>query len=113
MSLTGEEERPIYIKKIPPPPPPAHGGAWKVAYADFVTAMMAFFLLLWLLNATTMDQKLGISNYFEPTGAIMGSSGSGGVFGSVFMSDPGVEVTLSQTKQTTFGSVSQTENDLI
>ena len=39
-----------------------HGGAWKVAYADFVTAMMAFFLLLWLLNATTEEQKMGISN---------------------------------------------------
>ena len=112
MSLTEEEERPIYVKKIPPPPPPAHGGAWKVAYADFVTAMMAFFLLLWLLNATTMDQKLGISNYFEPTGAIMGSSGSGGVFGGVSMTDPGVEATPGQTKETTVGSGSQTENEL-
>ena len=66
--------------------------------------MMAFFLLLWLLNATTMDQKLGISNYFEPTGAIMGSSGSGGVFGGVSMTDPGVEATPGQTKETTVGS---------
>ena len=47
-----------------------HGGAWKVAYADFVTAMMAFFLLLWLLNATTEEQKMGISNYFDPTAMI-------------------------------------------
>ena len=44
-----------------------HGGAWKVAYADFVTAMMAFFLLLWLLNVTTDVQKRGIADYFEPT----------------------------------------------
>ncbi|MEC7674387.1 MAG: flagellar motor protein MotB, partial [Pseudomonadota bacterium] len=44
-----------------------HGGAWKVAYADFVTAMMAFFLLLWLLNATSEEQKIGISHYFDPT----------------------------------------------
>ena len=43
-----------------------HGGAWKVAYADFVTAMMAFFLLLWLLNVATESNKQGISNYFEP-----------------------------------------------
>ncbi len=43
-----------------------HGGAWKVAYADFVTAMMAFFLLMWLLNATTEEQRLGIANYFAP-----------------------------------------------
>jgi chemotaxis protein MotB len=44
-----------------------HGGAWKVAYADFVTAMMAFFLLLWLLNVTTDEQKRGIADYFEPS----------------------------------------------
>lgn len=43
-----------------------HGGAWKVAYADFVTAMMAFFLLLWLLASTTEEQKAGIANYFNP-----------------------------------------------
>ena len=44
-----------------------HGGAWKVAYADFVTAMMAFFLLMWLLNATTEAQKRGLADYFTPT----------------------------------------------
>ena len=44
-----------------------HGGAWKVAYADFVTAMMAFFLLLWLLGATTEKQRKGIADYFTPT----------------------------------------------
>jgi chemotaxis protein MotB len=60
-----------------------HGGAWKVAYADFVTAMMAFFLLLWLLNATSQEQKLGISNYFEPIRVVpnSGSAGSNGVLG--------------------------------
>ncbi|MCA8929247.1 MAG: chemotaxis protein MotB, partial [Alphaproteobacteria bacterium] len=41
-----------------------HGGAWKVAYADFVTAMMAFFLLMWLLNATTENQRKGLADYF-------------------------------------------------
>lgn len=44
-----------------------HGGAWKVAYADFVTAMMAFFLLMWLLNATTQEQKTGLADYFTPS----------------------------------------------
>nr|WP_229665134.1 flagellar motor protein MotB [Paracoccus acridae] len=44
-----------------------HGGAWKVAYADFVTAMMAFFLLMWLLNATTEQQRSGLADYFNPT----------------------------------------------
>jgi chemotaxis protein MotB len=44
-----------------------HGGAWKVAYADFVTAMMAFFLLMWLLNATTEKQRKGLADYFSPS----------------------------------------------
>ena len=44
-----------------------HGGAWKVAYADFVTAMLAFFLLMWLLNATTEKQRQGLADYFSPT----------------------------------------------
>ena len=110
MSLEGEE-RPIFVKKIPPPPPPGHGGAWKVAYADFVTAMMAFFLLLWLLNATTADQKQGVANYFEPSGALRGSSGSGGVFGGVSMSDPGVEQQPAETEERTVGSESQVENE--
>ena len=111
MSLE-EEKRLLFIKKIPPPPPPAHGGAWKVAYADFVTAMMAFFLLLWLLNATTADQKQGISNYFEPTGAIKGSSGSGGVFGGNSMTEEGIETRPGQTEEITVGSDSQVENEL-
>ena len=59
-----------------------HGGAWKVAYADFVTAMMAFFLLMWLLNATTEQQRRGLADYFSPTNAInRGASGYGMPFG--------------------------------
>lgn len=54
-----------------------HGGAWKVAYADFVTAMMAFFLLMWLLNATTENQRKGLSDYFNPTIPINRISGGG------------------------------------
>ncbi len=64
-----------------------HGGAWKVAYADFVTAMMAFFMLMWLLNATTEKQRKGIADYFNPTIPINRVSGGGaGSFGgnSVF-----------------------------
>ena len=59
-----------------------HGGAWKVAYADFVTAMMAFFMLMWLLNATTEQQRKGIADYFSPTVPIARISGGGdGAFG--------------------------------
>ncbi len=54
-----------------------HGGAWKVAYADFVTAMMAFFLLMWLLNATTEKQRKGLSDYFNPTIPVTRASGGG------------------------------------
>lgn len=67
-----------------------HGGAWKVAYADFVTAMMAFFLLMWLLGATTENQRKGIADYFNPTIPINRISGGGdGAFGgnSVFAED--------------------------
>lgn len=54
-----------------------HGGAWKVAYADFVTAMMAFFLLMWLLNATTEQQRKGIADYFNPNIPLAAVSGGG------------------------------------
>ncbi len=66
-----------------------HGGAWKVAYADFVTAMMAFFLLMWLLNATTEEQRKGISDYFNPTIPISRISGGGadGLNGSSIFSE--------------------------
>ncbi len=68
-----------------------HGGAWKVAYADFVTAMMAFFLLLWLLNVTTDVQKRGIADYFEPTTASKSQSGAGGVLGGQTIGQPGAQ----------------------
>src|SRR5271155_447950 len=70
-----------------------HGGAWKVAYADFVTAMMAFFLLMWLLNATTEDQRKGLADYFSPSNLMShGSSGSGQVFGGHTAFDHGAMV---------------------
>ena len=59
-----------------------HGGAWKVAYADFVTAMMAFFMLMWLLNATTEKQRKGLADYFSPSVPLNPASGGGnGAFG--------------------------------
>jgi chemotaxis protein MotB len=59
-----------------------HGGAWKVAYADFVTAMMAFFLMMWLLGATTESQRRGLADYFAPTVPVYRVSGGGdGAFG--------------------------------
>lgn len=81
---TPEPPRPIIVKKITMVAAGHHGGAWKVAYADFVTAMMAFFLLLWILGATTEKQRRGIADYFTPTlvKTKQGSAGSGqGVLG--------------------------------
>jgi len=78
------EPRPIIIKKIIAEGHGGHhGGAWKVAYADFVTAMMAFFLLMWILGATTEKQRKGIADYFTPTMVQMKqkSAGSNGLFG--------------------------------
>src|ERR671917_312261 len=67
-----------------------HGGAWKVAYADFVTAMMAFFLLMWLLNATSEDQRRGLADYFAP-GNVFGrsTSGTGQPFGGKTLNSEG------------------------
>lgn len=70
-------EQPIIIKRIKKGGHGHHGGAWKVAYADFVTAMMAFFLLLWLLNVTSPEQKMGLAEYFTPTIGIKDAMGIG------------------------------------
>lgn len=72
-----------------------HGGAWKVAMADFATAMMAFFMLMWLLNATTENQRKGLADYFSPTIPLARISGGGaGAFGADSMF---TEETLSQS----------------
>jgi chemotaxis protein MotB len=74
-----DEGRPIVIKRIKKSGSGAHGGAWKIAYADFVTAMMAFFLLMWLMGSTTKGDLQGIADYFKtPLKVAMGGgSGSG------------------------------------
>ncbi len=66
-----------------------HGGAWKVAYADFVTAMMAFFLLMWLINTTTPEQKRGIADYFAPESVSRSESGTGALLGGTSASNDG------------------------
>jgi chemotaxis protein MotB len=77
-----DNKPPIIIKKVKKGGHGGHhGGAWKVAYADFVTAMMAFFLLLWLINATTPEQRRGIAQFFTPDAVSRSSVGSGGILG--------------------------------
>lgn len=73
------------------------GGAWKVAYADFVTAMMAFFLLMWLLNVTTKEQKNAISDFFNPSHPQISekTSGAGGVLGGLTMTEQGAMASVA------------------
>jgi len=79
MAGDAKKLQPIIIKKVKKGGHAVHGGAWKIAYADFVTAMMAFFLLMWLLGSTTEGDKKGIADYFgSPLKVAMGGgSGSG------------------------------------
>jgi chemotaxis protein MotB len=85
-------EAPILIKKVKKGHGHAHhGGAWKVAYADFVTAMMAFFLLMWLINTTSPEQKRGIADYFAPASVSETTSGSGGILGGTALGDDGAK----------------------
>ena len=77
--MADDTQRPIVIKRIKKGGHAAHGGAWKIAYADFVTAMMAFFLLMWLLGSTAKGDLNGIAEYFKTPlkVAMQGGSGSG------------------------------------
>ena len=80
MAGDSKKLQPIIVKKIKKGGHGHHGGAWKIAYADFVTAMMAFFLLMWLLGSTTEGDKKGIADYFQSplkVALLAGGSGSG------------------------------------
>ena len=80
MAGDAKKLQPIIIKKVKKGGHGAHGGAWKIAYADFVTAMMAFFLLMWLLGSTTEGDKKGLQDYFQSplkVALMGGGSGSG------------------------------------
>ncbi|SBV94589.1 OmpA/MotB [uncultured Alphaproteobacteria bacterium] len=79
--MAEDGKKPIIKKVIKKGGHGHHGGAWKIAYADFMTAMMAFFLLMWLLNAVTEKQLQGIANYFAPTAVSTSTSGAGGMLG--------------------------------
>ena len=91
-------ERPIIIKRIKKGGGGGHhGGAWKVAYADFVTAMMAFFLLMWLINTTSPEQKRGIADYFAPASVSETTSGAGGILAGTALGNDGTKQNGSQS----------------
>jgi chemotaxis protein MotB len=84
------DDAPIIVRKVKKVVAGGHhGGQWKVAYADFVTAMMAFFLLMWLINTTSPEQKRGIADYFAPASVSETTSGSGGILGGTSLSSSG------------------------
>ena len=86
MAGDAKKLQPIIVKKVKKGGHAVHGGAWKIAYADFVTAMMAFFLLMWLLGSTTEGDKKGIADYFQSPLKVAlsaGGSGSGAVVSSI------------------------------
>jgi chemotaxis protein MotB len=116
-------EQPVQIKKIKKGHAQGHhGGSWKIAYADFATAMMALFLLLWLLAATTEEQKLGIANFFMPTPFTKNDMvGSHGISGGQTPDDTGPldqspmshpDVTLSMSLSRARGDQEMTEEQL-
>jgi chemotaxis protein MotB len=92
-------DQPIIIKKVKKSGHAHHGGAWKIAYADFVTAMMAFFLLLWLISMTTPEQKKGLADYFAPPNVAISTSGSGGVMGGTSLDESGAKMAGSTLDQ--------------
>ena len=85
--------QPIIIKRIKKSGHAVHGGAWKIAYADFVTAMMAFFLLMWLLGSTAKGDLQGISDYFSSPLKVAMAGGDGAGNSSSVMTGGGTDLT--------------------
>ena len=94
--MAEEGLRPIIVKRIKKGGGGHHGGAWKIAYADFVTAMMAFFLLMWLLGSTTKGDLNGISEYFKTPLKVAMQGGSGSGDSSSVIQGGGTDLTRSQ-----------------
>ena len=99
MSATGKPLQPIIIKRIKKAGHGAHGGAWKIAYADFVTAMMAFFLLLWLLGSTTEDERRGIGEFFSQPFVIALTGGEGAGETATILPGGGQDLTQTEGEQ--------------
>jgi chemotaxis protein MotB len=116
----GDAKAEIFIRKEEVVGGGHHGGSWKVAYADFVTAMMAFFLLMWLLNATTEEQRRGLADYFSPNALLShASSGLGQPFGGrtafadgAMVSDLG-SVQITQGPRPAVDNVDEDESDTL
>jgi chemotaxis protein MotB len=97
--MSGEQKPPIVIKRIKRVSGGHHGGSWKIAYADFVTAMMAFFLLMWLLGSTTQGDMQGIAEYFKTPLKVALAGGSGSGDSSSVIKGGGTDLTRSVGQQ--------------
>jgi chemotaxis protein MotB len=95
MAGDAKKLQPIIIKRVKKGGHAVHGGAWKIAYADFVTAMMAFFLLMWLLGSTTEGDKKGISDYFQSPMKVAMQGGSGAGASASIINGGGSDLTQS------------------
>src|SRR3954464_3909672 len=91
--MADDAQRPIVIKRRKRGSHGHHGGAWKIAYADFVTAMMAFFLLMWLLGSTTKGDLPGIAMFFQTPLAVALNNGSGAGDSSSVIQGGGTDLT--------------------
>jgi len=106
--MADDSQRPIVIKRIKKVSGGAHGGAWKIAYADFVTAMMAFFLLMWLLGSTSKAKLAGIAQYFQTPLKVALAGGEGSGDSSSVIKGGGTDLTRS-TGQVKRGDVESTK----
>lgn len=110
MADKGEGKQPIIVKKVKKGHGGHHGGAWKVAFADFTTAMMAFFLLLWLLGSVSTEQKAAISAYFQdPGGTFMGEGGANASL--IELGEPKLPTTQEVPEVLAPGAAADTEQD--
>ena len=100
MATEGKKLQPIIVKKIKKSGHAVHGGAWKIAYADFVTAMMAFFLLMWLLGSTSEGDKKGLSDFFNTPLKVAMQGGSGAGASNSILSGGGSDLTKSAGQST-------------
>jgi chemotaxis protein MotB len=110
--MANEELRPIIVKRIKKVAGGHHGGAWKIAYADFVTAMMAFFLLMWLLGSTAKGNLQGIAEYFQTPLKVAMSGGDGSGDSSSVIKGGGKDLSLreGQTKKGDIEAAKKTYN---
>ena len=105
MAGDAKKLQPIIIKRVKKGGHAVHGGAWKIAYADFVTAMMAFFLLMWLLGSTSEGDKKGISDYFQSPLKVALQGGSGAGSSNSLINGGGNDITQ------TAGQVAKTDSE--